>query len=230
MPPLFRRRAATAVEDPEASDPTQDPAASGDDRTAPAQGTDAAEDRQPRGYTPSKRELGHVTPKRPSPHLRRPGATGPARSRKSRTREERRELKQTRREHRREISEKIRRGDPQYLPARDQGPAKAVARDVVDSRRTVGTWFFAFALVILLASASTIPLVVTVANGLFLVLATAVVVDSTLLCRRVKRLVRERHPNTDQRMPGLYLYTVMRAITFRRMRVPLPRLNFGDRA
>jgi hypothetical protein len=30
-------------------------------------------------------------------------------------------------------------------------------------------------------------------------------------------------------MGGLYWYTVMRSLTFRRMRIPLPRLNYGDR-
>ena len=54
------------------------------------------------------------------------------------------------------------------------------------------------------------------------------VIDSVLLCRKLKRLVRERFPKTDQRMGSLYMYTVMRGITFRKMRAPAPQVNLGD--
>lgn len=184
----------------------------------------------PKGYTPSKRELGQVTPKRPSPHVRRAASGSAPASRKDLTKEQRKELRQLRRERRREISDGMRRGDPQYLPARDQGPERALARDVVDSRRTVGTWFFAGALLVLVGSSAVMtPQVQTMATFLWLLLALAVIVDSFLLCRRVKRLVRERHPDSTQRMGGLYLYTVMRSLTFRRMRMPMPRINIGDK-
>lgn len=189
---------------------------------------EGADERVARGYTPSKRELGKITPKRPHAHLRRPGAPAPQ-SRKDLTAEERKELKEARRQRRREVSEGIRRGDPQYLPARDQGPERALARDVVDSRRTAGTWFFGGALVILLASSSAIPVVVMVSNALFLLLTTALVVDSVAICRRLGRLVRERHPDSTQGKVGLYFYAVMRSVTFRKMRIPQPRVSIGDR-
>lgn len=183
----------------------------------------------PKGYTPSKRERGLTTPKRPSSHTRRSAAVAAGSSRRALTKEQKRELREVRRQRRREISEGMRRGDPQYLPARDQGPERAIARDVVDSRRTVGTWFFAGALVVLLGSSATMPPVVQlVSTALWSVLAIAVILDGFLLCRRVRRLVRERHPDSTHRMGSLYLYTVMRSLTFRRMRVPLPRRKVGD--
>ena len=46
----------------------------------------------------------------------------------------------------------------------------------------------------------------TVANLLWGVLALAVVVDSVLISRKIKRLVNERFPKTKQRMGSLYLY------------------------
>ncbi|HEY8452152.1 MAG: DUF3043 domain-containing protein [Micromonosporaceae bacterium] len=234
MPSLFRRRTTTAAADGSATGatatasgrptPEQPATPEADPRDAAA----AATTRRRRGTTPSKRELGKITPKRPSPHVRRPGAVLP-RSRRDLTKEERRELRRQRRERRREIAEGMRRGDPRYLPARDQGPVRALVRDVVDSRRTTGAWFFAGALLIVLAASVPIAEVILVSNALFLVLVTAVVVDLVVLCRRVGRLVRERHPDTTEKRSSLYFYAVMRAMSFRRARIPQPRVSVGDR-
>jgi hypothetical protein len=50
-----------------------------------------------------------------------------------------------------------------------------------------------------------------------------------LIARRVKRLVRERFPKTDQRVGSLQLYGVMRALQFRRFRTPNPQVTIGDK-
>lgn len=218
MPSLFRRKPT------ELTEPPPPPAAEEVTEPEPEEPTSLV----PRkGYTPSKKELGKATPKRPNPHLRRPDAA-PVAGRKALTKEEKQERREARRQRRAEITEGMRRGDPKFLAARDQGPERALARDVVDSRRTVGTWFFGGALVVLIGSSSAVPQAVVIANLLFLMLALALTADSVLLCRRVKRLVRERHPDSTQKLGGLYLYVVMRSITFRRLRIPLPRKNFGD--
>jgi hypothetical protein len=219
VPSLFRRRSteAVAVEATEELTETLEPAE-----------LESPSGKLPRGYTPSKKERGLATPKRPSPHVRRPGGTPNTKARGQMTKEERREAKEERKAQRREITEGMRRGDPRYLAARDQGPEKAIARDVVDSRRTVGTWFFGGAFVVLLGSSSAVPIMVLIANMIFMLLAVALIIDSTILCRRIKRLVKERHPDTTVRWGSLYLYSVMRAITFRRLRIPLPRVKIGE--
>jgi hypothetical protein len=233
VPSLFRRRPADVVEEAGADQPGADEStheqASGDAGSVESAGPDEDAEAPRRGYTPSKRELGLTTPKRPSAHVRRPGTTPAARSRKQMTKEERRELREAKRARRREVSDGMRRGDPRYLPARDQGPEKAIARDVVDSRRTVGTWFFGAALVILLASSTAVPVLVTAANALFLTLTLALSVDAVMICRKIKWLVRERHSDSTQRMGSLYFYAVVRSLTFRRLRIPLPRKKFGER-
>src|SRR3954463_8855884 len=43
-------------------------------------------------------------------------------------------------------------GDERHLPARDAGPAKRLARDVVDSRFTLGQIFFGIIIVVMGAS------------------------------------------------------------------------------
>lgn len=201
VPSLFRRKSGNLVEE-SVTEVTPDEAASSSPR---------------RSHTPSKKELGRETPKRPGAG-RRPGADT-----KPRTKQEERER---RRALRAEAAAEFRReGGP-----RDRGPERGLARDLVDSRRTVGTWFFGGALLVLVGSAQTMPPVVQLAsNVLWAALALGVVLDSVLISRRLRRLVRERFPKTTQRMGSLYLYAIMRAMTFRRMRAPAPRVKLGDR-
>jgi hypothetical protein len=213
---LFRRKSSAAelVEEPVPDD----------------EALGADEPQRPKGYTPSKKELGVSTPKRPSAHVRRPGVTDVRRPRGQLTKEERQELREERRARRREVTEGMRRGDERYLSARDKGPERALARDVVDSRRTVGTWFFAGALIVLFGSSAAMPPTVRLAaNLLWGLVAVAVIGDCVLLCRKLRRLLRERYPDSTERRGSLYIYVVMRSITFRRMRIPKPRVNYGDK-
>jgi hypothetical protein len=159
-----------------------------------------------------------VTPKRPRAGRR------PADPAKPLTKQEAREQ---RRRLRAEAAEEFRReGGP-----RDRGPERALVRNIVDSRRTVGTWFFGGALIVLIGSNPQVmpPAVVLASNLLWAALGFGVIIDSVLICRRIKKLVRERFPKTQERMGSLYLYAIMRAITFRRMRVPIPRVQLGEK-
>jgi len=113
------------------------------------------------------------------------------------------------------------------LHPRDRGPERALVRNIVDSRRTVGTWFFGGALIVLVGSTVRVPAVQLASNLLWALLAIGVVVDSILIARKVRRLVKERFPKTDVRVGSLQIYGIMRALTFRRMRVPKPQVNLG---
>jgi hypothetical protein len=121
-------------------------------------------------------------------------------------------------------------GDERYLLPRDRGPEKGLARDVVDSRRTVGTYFFGGALLVLLGSNRAMPVAVQIAsNVLWALLALGVVVDSWFICRKIKRMVHERLPQSKTGTRGLYVYAIMRGVTFRRMRIPKPRVRIGEK-
>jgi hypothetical protein len=202
---LFRRKSADVA----SSDPT------------PEEVTDAAP--KSKSYTPSKRELGQVTPKRQSTG-RKVNAEAPANRR-----EAMKQMRERQREERAEATAGMRSGDERYLLARDRGPERKLVRDIIDSRRTVGTWFFGGALIVLVGSTVRIPAVQLASNLLWALLAVAVIVDSILISRRVKRLVKERFPKTTQRLVSLQLYGVMRGLTFRRMRVPKPQAKLGDK-
>lgn len=225
VPSLFRRKSTSLVEDASAG-------VRAEPGVTPGAGPEAASDtdpdtsraRPPRGYTPSKRELGVVTPKRANTQRRR-GAEPPPATR----REAARRMRERRRAQRVETLEGVRRGDDRYLLPRDRGPERALVRNIVDSRRTLGTWFFGGALVVLIGSSPAMPPLVRLAGNLmWALLAFGTVVDSVLIARRIKKLVWERFPHTTQRRFSLYLYGIMRAITFRRMRMPKPQVDIGE--
>jgi len=205
VPSLFRRKSADVASS----------------ETAPEEVAGAAP--KPKSYTPSKRELGQVTPKRQSTG-RKVNAEAPANRR-----EAVKQMRERQREERAEATKGMREGDERFLLARDRGPERKLVRDIIDSRRTVGTWFFGGALIVLVGSTVRIPAIQLASNLLWALLAIAVVVDSILISRKVKRLVKERFPKTNQRLGSLQLYGVMRGLTFRRMRVPKPAAKLGDK-
>jgi hypothetical protein len=178
---------------------------------------------KPKGYTPSKKELGVVTPKRVS-SARRINAEAPANRR-----EAYKQMRERQREERAEATAGMRAGDERYLLARDRGAERALVRNLIDARRTVGTWFFGGALIVLIGTTIRIPAIQLASNVLWAFLAVAVIADSVLIARRIKKVVKERFPKTDQKIGSLQLYGIMRALSFRRMRVPKPQVQLGDK-
>jgi hypothetical protein len=208
VPSLFRRKSADLVADATSS-------VTSDQAPAPAP--------RPKAYTPSKKELGVQTPKRTIAQRRRGSTPAPANRR-----EAVKQMRERQRQERAEQSAGIRAGDEKHLLPRDKGPERLLVRNIVDSRHTVGTWFLAGAVIVVVGSSGAMPRAVQLAsNLLWTLLALGVVVDSVLIARKIKKLVRERFPKTGQRMGSLYLYGIMRALTFRRMRVPKAAINLG---
>jgi hypothetical protein len=181
-----------------------------------------AESTRPKSYTPSKKELGVATPKRTTTGRRISEPTPTNRK------EQVKQMRERQRLERAEASAGMKAGDERYLLARDRGPERSLVRDIVDARRTVGTWFFGGALLVLIGSTVQISAVQLASNILWLLLALGVIVDSVLISRKVKKLVSERVPNSTARMGSLQLYGGMRALTFRRMRVPKPKVELGQ--
>jgi Protein of unknown function (DUF3043) len=203
VPSLFRRKTEEVVE-PVAEEATDRPV-------------------RPRAYTPSKKELGQTTPKRRET-VRRTIEKPPA-DRK----EQAKRLREKARQERTEARAGQLAGDQKYLLPRDRGPERALVRDIVDSRRTIGTWFFGLTFVVMLIGFNRAlnPSVYLAANLLFLLFALATAVDSYLITRKVNRLVTERFPDTQQRMRSLYFYAIMRGISFRFIRNPKPKIKPG---
>ncbi|GIJ68733.1 DUF3043 domain-containing protein [Virgisporangium ochraceum] len=193
------------------------------EETEPA--VEVVEEVRPKGRTLSKRELGQETKKRPSANPRS-AATAPPADRKEALKRSREKAREDRAERRAAMMA----GDDRYLLPRDKGPERAMVRDVVDRRLTIGTWFFGGALIVLIGSSAAMPpLVQAVSNVLWALLALGTLVDSILLGREVKRRMREQFPKSTQKLTSLYLYASMRGLTFRRLRVPKPRVKIGQK-
>lgn len=181
---------------------------------------EAAAEARSKARTESKRERGQVTPKR-APVGRR-AAPAPANRREASA-----QTRDARRRQRTEQREAMMNGEEWALMPRDKGPERRIARDVVDSRRTFSSYFFyvMIAIMVLSVAGGRSPGVALIADGLFAVMVLACAVDSFFLVRRVKRAVAAKSPASSTR--GLAFYSIMRTLSFRRMRVPRPRVEIG---
>ncbi len=123
--------------------------------------------------------------------------------------------------------EAARRGESWALPRKDQGPVRALARDYVDSRRSLSEFYMfgvVFLIVLLFIPGLRKSAVVDYA---VLVMLLVIVSESILVSGRVIRLAQQRFPGESTR--GVRMYTAIRGTQFRRLRVPAPRVKPGDK-
>ncbi len=183
----------------------------------PTDATDAAD-----RHTGGK---GRPTPKRRESQRRRTGPVAPPpRTRREAYRRMREQNAARRAEHR----EGVRSGDTRYLPPRDQGPARALVRDIVDSRRNAGGLFLIVAVIVVIGYLSPNVQVRAFTVSLWTTVFILLVIDSTYLGFRIRRLVRERLPDAKDRTSGLVWYGITRATMIRRWRMPKPRIRVGE--
>jgi len=165
---------------------------------------------------------GRPTPKRSEAERRRrePYTAPKDRKEAARTSRDRQRTDRTRR------MEAVRRGEEWAMPPRDRGPVKALARDYVDSRRRVSEYYMYGLLVLLVLLFIRTPIVQTIVPLVVLAAVLIMGVEGVLIGRKVKSLAAERLPGQSTR--GLALYSAMRALQIRRLRVPKPRVKPGD--
>ncbi len=206
---MFRRRSAGATDGTAQESPG-------------AQSPDGPADSKPR--SPAEAAKGRPTPKRSQAEAKRrqpiTGSRAPAAPRTPEDKAKARASRSTR-------YEAMKRGEAWALNPRDRGPARALARDFVDSKRRISEYYM-YVLVILLAAVFLRSKAAsTIISPLVLVLVVVVVLDALLIRRSLGKLVAERLPGESTR--GLTVYAVMRALQIRRFRVPAPRVGPGDK-
>jgi hypothetical protein len=165
---------------------------------------------------------GRPTPKRRDAEKRRRAiATAPA-NRREAARRRRSSVRQERQAARRALVS----GDEKNLPPRDAGPVKRLVRDIVDTRHNSAVVILL--LIFLSLGLGSVKSAVTQELVWLIDLAVVVglIVDNWLLVRRVKRIIRERFGERETR--GVGGYAVMRALQFRRFRMPPPKVKRGD--
>jgi len=206
---VFRRRSAGATDGTALDSPG-------------AQSPDGPATSKPRSSAEAAK--GRPTPKRSEAEAkRRQPITGSRAPAAPRTKEDKAKARASRAVK----SEAMKRGEAWALNPRDRGPARALARDYVDSKRRASEYYM-YVLVVLLAavflrSKATQEFI----SPLVLVLILVIVVDALILRRGVSKLMAERLPGESTR--GLTMYAVMRALQIRRFRVPAPRVSPGDK-
>jgi hypothetical protein len=142
---------------------------------------------------------------------------------------DKKEARERRRERTRAAREGMARGDVRYLPRRDQGPVRALVRDLVDTRRNASSLFLPSALLVVVGGLFPQPAVIQVTYLLWVAVLVTIVVDSVLLSRLVLKRVRAEFPASTERGSGLAFYAIMRAMQLRRLRVPQPRVRVGQK-
>ena len=167
---------------------------------------------------------GRPTPKRSEAQGRRPGPPPPPPTTRKEAYKRMREQNATRRA---ETRQGAARGDDAYLPARDRGPVRRLVRDVVDSRRNVGSFFLAIAAVALIGTIAPSLVVRNYASFLLFGFFLLMIVDSVVLSRKIKRKVAERFPDGNHKTRGLVWYGISRATMIRRWRFPKPGVPLG---
>jgi Protein of unknown function (DUF3043) len=209
--PVFRRKSAGATDGTTQDSPgAQSPDSPADTRTRPA--AQAGKGRP----TPKRREAeaGRYTPiggaKRTSSGPRTP-------EQKARDKTERQRSYAA-----------MRRGEEWALPAKDKGPARALARDLVDSKRRISEYYMyiLLALLVVLFGLGREKAVQTYLDLVLLVLVVVLAADAFSLRRALRRLMAERLPDVSS--AGLTRYAVFRAIQIRRFRLPPPRVRPGE--
>jgi hypothetical protein len=206
---VFRRRSAGAT-DGTAQD---SPGAQSPD--------DPAEVKQPR--SPAEAAKGRPTPKRSeAERKRRQPITGSRAPAAPRTPEEKTRAKTDRARR----YEAMKAGESWALNPRDRGPARALARDYIDSKRRISEYYMYILIVLLAAIFVRNKVAQNYISPLVLVLVVVILIDAQFIRYRLRKLVAERLPGESTR--GLTMYAVMRALQIRRFRVPAPRVRPGD--
>jgi len=116
-------------------------------------------------------------------------------------------------------------GDEAHLPARDRGPARRWARDYVDARRSVGEFFLPLALLVLVMSVIPNRWMQLASVAVLYSMMLAVIVDSFLLRRTLKRETESRFGDKAAGAPG---YGMVRALQYRRFRMPRAQVPRGQ--
>ena len=167
---------------------------------------------------------GHATPsRREAEAARKQRVKIPA---KATTKDAKKAAKERERDERARARKGMMAGEERFMPARDQGPVRAFARDFVDSRFTMAEYFIVIAVGVLLLGFIPIQPLQFWVTVVFFAFAALLVIDSIIMVFMLNRLAKEQFPDPKDRK-GLSLYAILRVMQLRRLRLPPPRVKRG---
>ncbi len=171
----------------------------------------------------------------PEPTQSTPPGTGSKKDRPTPTRKEAEAARRQRvnknltsREARRVAARQARAERMRRLGERERSPEKALMRDYVDARFSLGELLLPTVVVILATTVlgSFWPAMAVITTLAMYVFIFAVIFDEYLMWRGFKRVLAERLPNAPTK--GLLTYGMTRSTQIRRFRMPPPRIKRGD--
>ncbi|QDO90299.1 DUF3043 domain-containing protein [Ornithinimicrobium ciconiae] len=138
------------------------------------------------------------------------------------------DVKTRQRAEREQVRQGMLRGEEKYLPKRDQGGAKRLARDIVDARWNIGEFLLPLMLIVLalMLFAGTNPRMQLLILPLVYGVMAIGVLDAWFLTRRVKKRVTEEFG--ESAAGGLGWYVALRSLQMRMSRVPRPQIKRGE--
>lgn len=119
-------------------------------------------------------------------------------------------------------------GEERYLPLRDRGPQRRLARDVIDSTWTFGEFLIPIFVIFFVG---TLAIPSALSGWLFIVLygyLAVTVLDGLVRAALIRRRLGARYGKGNVQR-GLNLYVVMRAAQFRSLRTPKPQVKRGQK-
>ncbi|MDO4919404.1 DUF3043 domain-containing protein [Kocuria sp.] len=136
------------------------------------------------------------------------------------------ESRQAERERRARAQAGMAAGDERYLGPRDAGPQRRFARDWVDSRFNIGEYVLVLLLVIVVVMFLPLQSIALTLIWVVYGYVALCVLDAVITTQRMHSAMRRKF-GTVQR--GTRWYAAMRTFTIRRLRLPKPQVQRGQR-
>jgi len=162
---------------------------------------------------------GRATPSRKEAEAARKKALQPPLNRKEQLQRDREARKRIRGRQ----QDALRSGDERFLPLRDRGPVKRLARDFVDRRRLVAEYLLPILLLTFVLTMVQSPLIRTIGTYGWLATTIITAIEEALVIRGLKKELARRLPGESTR--GVTLYTILRTTQMRRFRLPAPQIK-----
>jgi hypothetical protein len=165
---------------------------------------------------------GRPTPKRSEAQKRRGGpVTPPPTSR----REAAKQLRAKQAEQRAQVRRGYATGDDSVLLPRDRGPARKIARDVIDGRRNVATLLLPVAVVVIVVGLTRNLAAEQLTFGIWLATLVGALLDMVFAGILLSTALKTALPGEKRR--GHVAYGLMRSTALRRLRKPVPQVAPG---
>jgi hypothetical protein len=123
--------------------------------------------------------------------------------------------------------EALKTGDEKYLPLRERGPVRGLARDYVDRRWNVAEFLLFFlALILVVSFVDAGAQFSAFATLAYTVIIFGTVIDEIILVRGLRKQLKQRFSPDETR--GTVGYAILRSTQLRRFRLPKPHLKRGE--